>query len=96
VTDFVAAAFYEGWYVPKLRRSLSSLLAGAKRSILEVGAGTGLVTALLAEVTPAGIFALEPGLKRTVALAGEAACQPLTARAGRGRSSPRSPAAAGG
>ncbi|HEX5303637.1 MAG TPA: class I SAM-dependent methyltransferase [Streptosporangiaceae bacterium] len=46
--------------MPKLRRSLSSLLAGAERSILEVGAGTGLVTAALAEVTPAEIFALEP------------------------------------
>ena len=64
MTDFVSAPFYdrfhESWYIPKLRRNLSSLLAGAKRSILEVGAGTGLVTAALAEVTPAEIFALEP------------------------------------
>jgi 16S rRNA A1518/A1519 N6-dimethyltransferase RsmA/KsgA/DIM1 with predicted DNA glycosylase/AP lyase activity len=64
VTDFVSAPFYdlfhESWYIPKIRRSLSSLLAGVKRSILEVGAGTGLVTAALAEVTPAEIFALEP------------------------------------
>jgi len=64
VTDFVSAPFYdlfhESWYVPKLRRSLSSLLAGVRRSILEVGAGTGLVTASLADWTPAEIFALEP------------------------------------
>ena len=64
MTDFVSAPFYdlfhESWYVPKLRRSLSSLLAGVRRSILEVGAGTGLVTASLADWTPAEIFALEP------------------------------------
>src|SRR5690348_13885634 len=34
--------------------------AGVRRSILEVGAGTGLVTASLADWTPAEIFALEP------------------------------------
>jgi len=64
VTDFVSAPFYdlfhESWYVPKIRRGLSSLLAGVRRSILEVGAGTGLVTASLADWTPAEIFALEP------------------------------------
>ena len=64
MTDFVSAPFYdlfhESWCVPKLRRSLSSLLAGVRRSILQVGAGTGLVTASLADWTPAEIFALEP------------------------------------
>jgi len=41
MTDFVSAPFYdlfhESWYLPKIRRNLSSLLAGARRSILEVG-----------------------------------------------------------
>jgi len=64
VTDFVSAPFYdlfhESWYVPEIRRGLSSLLAGVRRSILDVGAGNGLVTASLADWTPAEIFALEP------------------------------------
>ena len=48
VTDFISAPFYDlfhqDWYVPKIGRSLSLLLAGVRRSILEVGAGTGLIT----------------------------------------------------
>src|SRR5215469_10532576 len=35
-------------------------MAGLRRSILEIGAGTGLITTLLADWTPAEIFALEP------------------------------------
>ena len=35
-------------------------MAGVRRSILEIGAGTGLITISLAEWTPAEIFALEP------------------------------------
>jgi SAM-dependent methyltransferase len=64
VTDFISTPFYdlfhENWYVPKIGRDLSSLLGGVRRSILEVGAGTGLITTSLADWTPAEIFALEP------------------------------------
>jgi SAM-dependent methyltransferase len=64
VTDFDFNAFYdlchERRVVPGIRASLAPLLAGVRRSILEVGAGTGLITVALADLTPAEIFALEP------------------------------------
>jgi SAM-dependent methyltransferase len=46
--------------VPEIRQKLPPLLAGVRRSILEIGAGTGLITVSLADWTPAEIFALEP------------------------------------
>jgi len=64
VADFISLPFYELFaenaHVPKIRESLSPLLTGVQRSILEIGAGTGLITTSLAEWTPAEIFALEP------------------------------------
>jgi SAM-dependent methyltransferase len=64
VTDFISLPFYdlfhENGHVPKIRKNLPPLLAGVRRSILEVGAGTGLITTSLADWTPAEIFALEP------------------------------------
>jgi SAM-dependent methyltransferase len=64
VADFISLPFYdlfaEDGHVPKIRESLSPLLTGVRRSILEIGAGTGLITTSLAEWTPAEIFALEP------------------------------------
>jgi SAM-dependent methyltransferase len=64
VADFISVPFYdlfhENGHVPKIRRNLPPLLAGVRRSILEVGAGTGLITTSLADWTPAEIFALEP------------------------------------
>lgn len=64
MTDFISVPFYdlfhENGHVPKIRENLPPLLAGIRRSILEVGAGTGLITTSLAEWTPAEIFALEP------------------------------------
>jgi SAM-dependent methyltransferase len=64
VTDFISVPFYdlfqENGHVPKIRKNLPPLLLGVRRSILEVGAGTGLITTSLAEWTPAEIFALEP------------------------------------
>ena len=49
-----------GPLLASFRRNLPSLLAGVRRSILEIGAGTGLITMSLADWTPAEIFALEP------------------------------------
>ncbi len=46
--------------MPEIRKKLPPLLAGVQRSILEIGAGTGLITTSLADWTPAEIFALEP------------------------------------
>jgi SAM-dependent methyltransferase len=64
VTDFISLPFYdlfhENGHVPKIRKNLPPLLTGVRRSLLEVGAGTGLITTSLADWTPAEIFALEP------------------------------------
>src|ERR1700722_5274856 len=64
VADFISLPFYdlfaEDGHVPKIRESLPPLLTGVRRNILEIGAGTGLITTSLAEWTPAEIFALEP------------------------------------
>ncbi|MFC4062349.1 class I SAM-dependent methyltransferase [Planomonospora corallina] len=64
MTDFISLPFYdllhENGHVPEIRRKLPPLLAGVRRSILEIGAGTGLITVSLADWTPAEIFALEP------------------------------------
>jgi SAM-dependent methyltransferase len=64
VADFISFPFYdlfqENGHVPEIRKKLPPLLAGVRRSVLEIGAGTGLITTSLAEWTPAEIFALEP------------------------------------
>lgn len=64
MADFISFPFYdlfqENGHVQEISTKLPPLLAGTRRSILEIGAGTGLITALLAEWTPAEIFALEP------------------------------------
>jgi SAM-dependent methyltransferase len=64
MTDFVSLPFYdlfhENGHVPGVREKLPPLLTGVRRSILEIGAGTGLITTSLADWTPAEIFALEP------------------------------------
>lgn len=64
MTGYISVPFYdlchERRVVPGIRASLAPLLAGVRRSILEVCAGTGLITVPLAELTPAEIFALEP------------------------------------
>ncbi|MCK2214883.1 class I SAM-dependent methyltransferase [Actinomadura sp. ATCC 31491] len=64
MTDFISLPFYdlfhENGHVPVIRETLPSLLTGVTRSILEVGAGTGLITTSLADWSPAEIFALEP------------------------------------
>ena len=66
MADFISVPFYdlfqENGHVPRIRRDLPALLSGVRRSILEVGAGTGLITTSLADWTPAEIFALEPSV----------------------------------
>ncbi|MFB4277788.1 MULTISPECIES: class I SAM-dependent methyltransferase [unclassified Nonomuraea] len=62
----VAVPFYDLWHedghVPEIRELLPPLLADVRRSVIEIGAGTGLITELIARVTPAEIYALEPSL----------------------------------
>lgn len=64
VADFISVPFYdlfhEDGHVANVRTNLPPLLAGVRRAILEIGAGTGLITTSLADWTPAEIFALEP------------------------------------
>jgi hypothetical protein len=64
VADFISVPFYdlfhEDGHVANVRANLPPLLAGVRRTILEIGAGTGLITTSLADWTPAEIFALEP------------------------------------
>ena len=64
MADFISTPFYdlfhENGHVPEIREKLPPLLAGVHRSILEIGAGTGLITTSLADWTSAEIFALEP------------------------------------
>ena len=64
MTDFISFPFYdllqENGHAPEIRKKLPPLLAGVRRSVLEIGAGTGLITTSLAGWTPAEIFALEP------------------------------------
>lgn len=64
MTDFISAAFYDLFHVdghvPAILEKLPPLLSGVRRGILEIGAGTGLITTAMADWTPAEIFALEP------------------------------------
>ncbi|MEV2265091.1 class I SAM-dependent methyltransferase [Nonomuraea africana] len=59
----VAVPFYDLWHedghVPEIREKLPPLLKG---SVLEIGAGTGLITELIADTTDGEVFALEPSL----------------------------------
>lgn len=51
MTDFISVPFYELCHerrvVPGIRAGLQALLAGVRGSVLEIGAGTGLITASL-------------------------------------------------
>ncbi len=72
MADFISVPFYEllrdNGHVPEIRRKLPPLLTGIRRSILEIGAGTGLITTSLADWTPAEIFALEPSAEMRAVL----------------------------
>lgn len=64
MANFISVPFYdlchERRVIPGIRASLGPLLAGVRGSVLEVGAGTGLITVSLADWVPGEIFALEP------------------------------------
>ncbi|MFI6180898.1 class I SAM-dependent methyltransferase [Nonomuraea sp. NPDC051191] len=64
MADYISPVFYDllavNSHIPDVRKKLPPLLTGGHRSILEIGAGTGLITTSVAEWTPAEIFALEP------------------------------------
>jgi SAM-dependent methyltransferase len=80
MADFISFPFYdllqENGHVPEIRKKLPPLLAGVRRSILEIGAGTGLITTSLADWTPAEIFALEPSAGMRAVLLSRLASRP--------------------
>jgi SAM-dependent methyltransferase len=80
MADFVSVPFYdllqENGHVPEIRRTLPPLLAGVRRNVLEIGAGTGLITTLLADWTPAEIFALEPSASMRAVLLSRLSSRP--------------------
>ncbi|MEU6712430.1 class I SAM-dependent methyltransferase [Nonomuraea sp. NPDC046802] len=65
-TYAVAVPFYDLWHldghVPAVREQLAPLLKQVRGSVIEIGAGTGLITELIARQTTAEIYAVEPSL----------------------------------
>lgn len=59
-----SVGFYDLWHedghVPEVRAALPALLSGVRRGVLEIGAGTGLITLTIADATQGEVFALEP------------------------------------
>ncbi|SEF70919.1 Methyltransferase domain-containing protein [Nonomuraea solani] len=80
----VAVPFYDLWHedghVPVVRGLLPPLLKDVRRSVIEIGAGTGLITQLIARETPAEIYALEPSLGMRSVLISRLAADPETLR----------------
>ncbi|MGP3910247.1 class I SAM-dependent methyltransferase [Nonomuraea sp. 10N515B] len=60
----LAVPFYDLWHedghVPMIRELLPPLLKGVRRSVMEIGAGTGLITRVILRETPAEVYAVEP------------------------------------
>ncbi|MBB6344490.1 class I SAM-dependent methyltransferase [Nonomuraea muscovyensis] len=81
----VAVPFYDLWHedghVREIRELLPPLLHGVRGAVLEIGAGTGLITELIARETRGEIFAVEPSPgMRSVLLSRLAARPDLLAR----------------
>jgi SAM-dependent methyltransferase len=76
----VAVPFYDLWHgdghVPAVREQLPPLLEGVRRAVVEIGAGTGLITEVIARETPAEIFAVEPSLGMRSVLVNRLAADP--------------------
>jgi len=80
MTGYISVPFYdlshERRVVPGIRAGLRPLLAGSRRSILEIGAGTGLITVSLADLTPGEVFALEPAADMRAVLVSRLSSRP--------------------
>ncbi|MEO3868406.1 class I SAM-dependent methyltransferase [Nonomuraea sp. B12E4] len=70
--------FHEDGHVPAIRRTLPPLLAGVRRGVIEIGAGTGLITEVIARETPAEVYAVEPSLGMRSVLVSRLAADPAT------------------
>ncbi|PZG15229.1 class I SAM-dependent methyltransferase [Nonomuraea aridisoli] len=71
---------HEDGHVPLVRRLLPPLLAGVRHGVLEIGAGTGLITEVIARSAPGEIYALEPSLGMRSVLLSRLAVDPETRR----------------
>lgn len=62
----LAVPFYDLWHedghVPVVRELLPPLLKGVRGAVMEIGAGTGLITELIVRETPGEVYAVEPAL----------------------------------
>ncbi|WP_343950778.1 class I SAM-dependent methyltransferase [Nonomuraea longicatena] len=62
----LATPFYDLWHldghIPEVRALLPGMLADVEGPVLEIGAGTGLVTETIAAATDGEVFAVEPAL----------------------------------
>ncbi|WP_336204685.1 class I SAM-dependent methyltransferase [Nonomuraea sp. LPB2021202275-12-8] len=60
----VAVPFYDLWHedghVPRVRESLPAVLHGLRGGVMEIGAGTGLITEVIARATTGEVYAVEP------------------------------------
>ncbi|MEU8321773.1 class I SAM-dependent methyltransferase [Nonomuraea sp. NPDC048881] len=59
-----AVPFYDLWHedghVPEIRESLPPLLKGVRGGVMEIGAGTGLITEVIVRATEGEVYAVEP------------------------------------
>ncbi|SEL70849.1 class I SAM-dependent methyltransferase [Nonomuraea pusilla] len=81
----LAVPFYDLWHedghVPQIRAGLPALIKDVSDGVLEIGAGTGLVTEVIARETEGEVFAVEPSLgMRSVLLSRLAADAELRSR----------------
>lgn len=62
----LAVPFYDLWHqdghIPMIRELLPPLLKGMEGSVMEIGAGTGLITELIVRETTADVYAVQPSL----------------------------------
>ncbi|NJP89961.1 class I SAM-dependent methyltransferase [Nonomuraea sp. FMUSA5-5] len=83
--DYAAAVpfydlFHEDGHVPAIRELLPPLLADVRGAVVEIGAGTGLITELIARTTPGEVYALEPSLGMRSVLVSRLAADPALLR----------------
>ncbi|TDD51285.1 class I SAM-dependent methyltransferase [Nonomuraea terrae] len=71
---------HDDGHVPVIRELLPPLLAGVRHGVIEIGAGTGLITEVIARSTPGEIYALEPSLGMRSVLLSRLAADPGTRR----------------
>ncbi|TYB66188.1 class I SAM-dependent methyltransferase [Nonomuraea sp. PA05] len=72
--------FHEDGHVPAIRELLPPLLADVRGAVVEIGAGTGLITELIARHVPGEVYAVEPSLGMRSVLVSRLATAPEALR----------------